>query len=89
MINQVKKIVVQAALALEVTYNLHVTETCVELATDSVTIQYEEENCGNTSMVVYVSGLQAAEFFTAEGDSEWDLDTIRYLVNQAVEHHTK
>jgi len=31
--------------------------------------------------------VQAAEFFTPEWDSEWDLDTIRYLVNQGVEHH--
>jgi len=89
MIDQVKKIVVQAALTLEVTYDLHVTETCVELMTDLVTIRYKEESWDDISMVVYALGLQPAEFFTAKGDLEWDLDTIRYLVNQVVENHAK
>lgn len=89
MINQVKKIVIQAALGLDVTYDLHVTETCVELMTDLATIRYNEESWDDISMVVYVLGLQLAEFYTAEGDSEWDLDTIRYLVNQVVENHAE
>ena len=88
MINQVKKIVVQAALELDVPYTLDVTHSSLELRTDAVLIEYSE-GVGGSYMIIEVQNLQPASFFTYEGQKPWDLDSIRCLVNQAVGHHTK
>lgn len=88
MINQVKKIVVQAALELDVPYTLDVTRSSLELRTDTAHIEYSE-GVGGSYMIIEVQNIQPASFFTFDGQKPWDIETIRYLVNQVVEHHAK